>query len=106
MNITENLIEVFKNLMEESYEVLNTRHLGYMNIEFIEAGKFNAWRDKILTVIGASKLEIPDVVQTIKDLNPEYPSSVKALNNSLTSIIELLEIMPLATRKKINLIIL
>lgn len=90
----EDLTEVFNKLIEESNDVIKTKHPGYMGIEYIDTGRFNAWRDKILIIIGAYKLDIPEIVQTIKDLNPGQPSSVKALCDSLNSILDLIAFLP------------
>ena len=96
----DELIKIFNDLILEGAEVSKTQHPGYMNIIYLDTGRFNAWRDKTLTIIRLSNLDVVEIEETIKNLNPEYPSSVKALSNSLTSIIELLEVVELDRGKE------
>ena len=89
----EQLIKTINKLVLEGENVLATIQSSAYVPDYIDSGKFNAWRDKVLIVIDNSRLDIPQIVNTIKNLNPESPGSVSALRDSLQSIIELLDLI-------------
>lgn len=85
----EKLVDVLVELKDEGSKVEATRFEA-MGVSCVKRGIFDAWRNKILAFIDQFSFVPSEIYQSIFKINHEYFSSVKAVQEQINSLIELI----------------
>lgn len=85
------VIENFKKLSLEGATIKATQH--YLDdycpgVLYIDSGRFNVWRNKILTFIDSNNLYLPNFREEITNIRGEYPEDVDEVYYIIHAIID------------------
>lgn len=90
-NITKDkFIEILTKLSNEGNKVKSTR-FDAMGVTCVKSGSFDAWRNKILAFFDRFPFIPSEIYQSIYIINNEYLSSVDAVQEQISSLIDLIQ---------------
>lgn len=90
MKSKEEIIEVLNGLSLEAQKVLATKHDSKFMGDLVSSHTFEAWRNKILAYLNTLGFVPSEIIDAIKDKNPSYPSSVKGVQEQLSTLSDLI----------------
>lgn len=86
----EKIIEVLSLLHNEGEKVKGTCYLAF-GTQCISAGAFDAWRNKVTSFLHQFSFVTPEICESIKDAKSGRLSSVEAVQEQISALIDLIQ---------------
>lgn len=87
----EELISKIQTLSAEGEKVRASEFRGSFGEKWISEGLFDAWRNKILTLLRVSRINPSEIVMSIETMGHVFPEHIDGIQAQLKSLIELIQ---------------